>query len=133
MYKKIQVEINQLTGLVLRACIKIHTEIGPGCFEKVYEETLYYELVKKDIAIERQLLMPIRYEDLEIRDEYRVDLLVERKLVIEIKSVERIAPVHFKQVRTYLKLLNLKNGLLLNFNEEWMKEGFHSVFNNDGE
>jgi len=88
---------------------------------------------KERHAIERQLLMPIRYEDLEIRDAYRVDLLVERKLVIEIKSVERIAPVHFKQVRTYLKLLNLKNGLLLNFNEEWMKEGFQRVFNNDGE
>jgi GxxExxY protein len=81
---------------VLRACIIIHTEIGPGCFEIFYEETLYYELVKKDIAIERPLLMPIRYKDLEIRDAYRVNLLVEKKLVIEIKSVERIAPVHFK-------------------------------------
>jgi len=116
----------------LDACIKIHTGIGPGCFEKVYEETLYYELHKRNIFVERQLLMPISYEELLINDAYRVDLLVEKELVIEIKSIERLAPVHFKQVMTYLKLMKLKNGLLLNFNVEWMKEGFHRVFNNEG-
>jgi GxxExxY protein len=125
-------EINQLTGIVLDACIKIHTEIGPGCFEKVYEETLYYEFQKRRILVERQLLMPISYEELVINDAYRVDLLVEKKLIIEIKSIERLAAVHFKQVMTYLKLMKLKNGLLLNFNVEWMKEGFHRVFNNEG-
>jgi GxxExxY protein len=125
-------EVNQLTGIVLDACIKIHTEIGPGCFERVYEETLYYELIKRDLYVERQLLMPIQYEELAIYDAYRIDLLLENKVVIEIKSIERIAPVHFKQVMTYLKLSKLKNGLLLNFNVEWMKEGFHRVFNNDG-
>ena len=125
-------EINELTGIVLDACIKIHKEIGPGCFEKVYEETLYYELAKRDIYVERQLLMPISYEELFIRDSYKIDLLVEKKLIIEIKSIERLAPVHYKQVMTYLKLMKLKNGLLLNFNVEWMKEGFHRVFNNEG-
>jgi GxxExxY protein len=125
-------EINQLTGIVLDACIKIHSEIGPGCFEKVYEETLYYELSKRNIEVERQLIMPISYEKLFISDAYRIDLLADKKLVIEIKSVERLAPVHYKQVMTYLKLMKLKNGLLLNFNVEWMKEGFHRVFNNDG-
>lgn len=125
-------EVNQLTGTVLDACIKIHRDVGPGCFEKVYEETLYYELLKRNILVERQLMMPIIYEELLINDAYRVDLLVERKLIIEIKSIERLAPVHFKQVMTYLKLLKLKNGLLLNFNVEWMKEGFHRVFNNEG-
>jgi GxxExxY protein len=125
-------EVNQLTGIVLDACIKIHTEIGPGCFERVYEETLYYELIKRNLYVERQLLMPIHYEELAIYDAYRIDLLLENKVVIEIKSIERIAPVHFKQVMTYLKLSKLKNGLLLNFNVEWMKEGFHRVFNNDG-
>lgn len=125
-------EINQLTGIVLDACIQIHKEIGPGCFEKVYEETLYYELFKRNIDAERQLLMPISYEELFIGDAYRIDLLVDKKLIIEIKSVERLAPVHYKQVMTYLKLMKLKNGLLLNFNVEWMKEGFHRVFNNEG-
>ena len=125
-------EVNQLTGIVLDACIKIHTDIGPGCFEKVYEETLYYELFKRDIEVERQVLMSISYEKLLVNDAYRIDLLVDKKLVIEIKSIERLAPVHYKQVKTYLKLTKLKNGLLLNFNVEWMKEGFHRVFNNEG-
>jgi GxxExxY protein len=125
-------EINTLTGIVLDACIKIHTTIGPGCFEKVYEEALYYELVNRDIFLERQVLMPISYEKLLVEDAYRMELLAEKKLVIEIKSIERLAPVHFKQVMTYLKLSGLKNGLLLNFNVEWMKDGFHRVFNNDG-
>ena len=124
--------INILTGIVLDACIKIHTAIGPGCFEKVYEEALYYELVNREVFTERQVLMPISYEQLYIEDAYRMDLVAEKKLIIEIKSIERFAPVHFKQVMTYLKLSGLKNGLLLNFNVEWMKEGFHRVFNNDG-
>ena len=125
-------DINMLTGIVLDVSIKIHTAIGPGCFEKVYEEALYYELVNRNVNTERQILMPIRYEQLFIEDAYRIDLMAEKMLVIEIKSLERLAPVHFKQVMTYLKLSKLKNGLLLNFNVEWMKDGFHRVFNNDG-
>lgn len=125
-------EINEITGIVLDACIKIHTEIGPGCFEKVYEETLNYEILERRLRIERQLVLPIRYEEVFVEDAYKIDLLVEDKLVIEIKSVERIHPVHFKQVKTYLKLMKLKNGILLNFNVEWMKNGFYRVFNNDG-
>lgn len=76
--------------------------------------------------------MPISYANLLIEDAYRIDLLAEKKLVIEIKSLERIAPVHFKQVMTYLKLSGLKNGLLINFGIEWIKDGFHRVFNNEG-
>jgi len=125
-------EINELAGIVLDTSIKIHKAIGPGCFEKVYAEPLYYELSKKNIWVEKQVLMPIKYEHLLIEDAYRIDLLAEKKLVIEIKSLERLAPIHFKQVMTYLKLSGLKNGLLLNFNVEWMKEGFHRVFNNQG-
>jgi GxxExxY protein len=125
-------DINILTGTVLNACIKIHTTIGPGCFERIYEEALYYELIKRNTLVERQILMPIIYEKLQIEDAYRLDLLVEKQLVIEIKSLERLAPVHFKQVMTYLKLSGLKNGVLLNFNAAWMKDGFHRVFNNDG-
>jgi GxxExxY protein len=125
-------EVNVLTGMILDACIRIHTTIGPGCFEKVYEETPYYELNERKVLVERQVLMPISYGKLLIDDAYRMDLLVENKLVVEIKSLERLAPVHYKQVMTYLKLSRLKNGLLLNFNVEWMKQGFHRVFNNDG-
>ena len=89
-------------------------------------------MTKRGISIERQVLMPITYETLLIEDAYRIDLLLEQQLVLEIKSLERLVPVHFKQVMTYLKLSKLKNGILLNFNVEWMKDGFHRVFNNDG-
>ena len=125
-------EIEKLTGIVLDTCIKIHTKIGPGCFEKVYEEVLYHELYKRQLYLERQVLMPILYDDLIINDAYRIDILVEDKLILEIKSVEKVIPVHFKQLRTYLNLMQLKNGILLNFNVEWMKFGFHRVFNNVG-
>ena len=125
-------DINILTGTVLDAFIKIHPTIGPGCFERVYEEALYYELIKRNTLVERHVLMPIIYEQLHVEDAYRLDLLVEKQLVVEIKSLERLAPVHFKQVMTYLKLSGLKNGVLINFNVEWMKDGFHRVFNNDG-
>jgi GxxExxY protein len=125
-------EMNTVTGIVVDACIKIHTIIGPGCFERVYEEALYYELIMRDVKVSRQVTMGIRYEDLEIPDAYKIVLIVERSLILEIKSLERLAPVHFKQVMTYLKLANLKNGILLNFNVEWMKDGIHRVFNNEG-
>ena len=125
-------EISQLTAMVLNSCIKIHTKIGPGCYEKVYEEALHYELAKSGVDIERQVLLPIEYEDLFIEDAYRIDLLIEDKLIIEIKAVEKLAAVHFKQIRTYLKLLEIKNGILLNFNVDWMKDGFNRVFNNKG-
>jgi GxxExxY protein len=125
-------EMNTVTGIVVDACIKIHTIIGPGCFERVYEEALYSELIMRDVKVSRQVTMGIRYEDLEIPDAYKIDLIVERSLILEIKSLERLAPVHFKQVMTYLKLANLKNGILLNFNVEWMKDGIHRVFNNEG-
>ena len=125
-------EINKLTGIILDACIKIHRTIGPGCFEKVYEEALYYELLQRCVLTERQVLLSISYETLLIDDAYRLDLLADRQLILEVKSLERLAPVHFKQVMTYLKLSGLKNGLLLNFNVEWMKDGFHRIFNNNG-
>ena len=124
--------IDTITGIVLDCCIKIHSRIGPGCFEKVYEETLNYELCKRGLVVERQQLMPILYEAFIIQDAYKLDLMIEKKLVIEVKSVERLAPVHFRQVMTYLKLSGLKNGLLLNFDVELMKNGFNRVFNNDG-
>lgn len=125
-------EINELTGRILDTCIKIHTKIGPGCFEKVYEEILYYEFYWQGIKAKRQIFLPISYEDLVVDDAYKIDLLVEDRLIIEIKSVEKLTAVHFKQIRTYLKLMKIKNGLLLNFNVDLMKEGFHRVFNNEG-
>ncbi|MFT3826444.1 MAG: GxxExxY protein [Chitinophagaceae bacterium] len=125
-------EINELTGLVVDLSVKIHSNVGPGCFERVYEELLYYEMQKRNLTIHRQLLMPISYDDLLIRDAYKLDLLVDNRLIIEIKSVEHVSAVHFKQLQTYLKLMKLKNGMLLNFKTELMRDGIFRVFNNSG-
>lgn len=125
-------EINELTGIIVHTCLKIHNRIGPGCYEKVYEEILYYELVKMDIAVQRQLLLPIEYEALHIPNAYKIDLLVEERLILELKSVYPLPPVYFKQIRTQLSLLNLKHGMILNFKTEKMKDGIHRIFNNSG-
>jgi GxxExxY protein len=124
--------INELTGIVVDLCIKIHSKIGPGCFERVYEEILYYELVKLGLKVQRQLLLPIQYEELNIENAYKLDLLVEDMLILELKTVNPLPSVFFKQIRTHLSLLDLKYGMLLNFKVELMKDGVHRVFNNFG-
>ena len=125
-------EINEITGIVLDTCIKIHSAIGPGCFERVYEEALNYDLSLHGFNVKRQLVFPMTYKEVMVKRAYKVDLIIEDKLVIEVKSVEHLLPVHFQQLRTYLKMMDLKNGLLLNFNVLWMKHGFHRIFNNSG-
>jgi len=125
-------EIDRLTETIIGLCMKIHSSVGPGCLERVYEEILYYEICKKNITVQRQILMPIVYERLIIPDAYKLDLIIEERLILEIKSIETIAPVHFKIVMTYLNLTNLKNGMILNFKVNRMKEGIHRVFNNSG-
>jgi GxxExxY protein len=124
--------INELTGIVVDICIKIHSRVGSGCFEKVYEEILYYEFTKMGLKVQRQVLLPIEYEELRIENAYKLDLLVEDMLVLELKTVHPLPPVFFKQIRTQLSLLNLKYGMLLNFKVELMKDGIHRVFNNFG-
>lgn len=126
------VAINELTEVVIGLCIKIHSRIGPGCFEKIYEEILYYELTKLGLLVKRQLLLPVDYEELYIKDAYKIDLLVENRLVLELKSVHPLPLVYFNQVQTQLSLLNLKNGMLINFKVPKMKDGIHRVFNNFG-
>ena len=126
-------KINELTGIVVDTAIKIHSKIGPGCFEKVYEEILNYELQKMGFLIYRQLLLPIEYETLRVENAYKLDLLVENKLIIELKSVSPFPSVYFKQLSTQLGLLNLKNGMILNFKVDLMKEGIFRVYNNRGQ
>jgi GxxExxY protein len=108
-------ETNTISGFIVEKAILIHKKVGPGCFERVYEELLYFELIQCGLEVERQLPMPIDYKHLHIKDAYRLDLLVESKIIIEIKSVEYLHPIHFRQLTTYLALTNLKNGILLNF------------------
>lgn len=124
--------INKLTGLIVDLCIKIHNKIGPGCFERVYEEILDYELCKVGIEAKAQLLLPIHWETLHIDNAYKLDLLIENKLIVGLKSQYPLASVYFNQMHTHLSLLNLKHGLLINFKVQLMKEGIHRVFNNFG-
>ncbi len=124
--------IDELTNTVINTCIKIHSRVGPGCFEKVYEEILYYELVKLGVKVERQVLMPLDYEELHIKNAYKLDLLIDDKLIAELKSVYPLPPVYFNQLKTHLSLLNLKHGMLINFKVPLMKDGIHRVFNNKG-
>jgi GxxExxY protein len=101
-------------------------------FEKVYEELLYYELTKLGLKTERQLLLPIQYEELNIKNAYKPDLLIDDRLVLELKTLYPLPSVYFKQIRTQLSLLDLKYGMLLNLKVELMKDGIHRVFNNFG-
>ncbi len=124
--------INELTGIIVDLCIKIHRKVGPGCFERVYEEILYYELTKLGYKVHRQVMLPIEYDELYIDNAYKLDLIVEDMLVMELKSVYPLPPVYFKQIKTQLSLLNLKHGFLINFKVELMKDGIHRVYNNFG-
>ncbi|MCY7291849.1 MAG: GxxExxY protein [Ferruginibacter sp.] len=124
--------IDQLTKIVISICIKIHNKIGPGCYEKVYEEILYYELTKMGFKVERQILMPIAWEELRVEGAFKLDLLVEDRLIIELKSVNPLPSVFFKQIRTHLSLMDLKYGMLINFKVDMMREGLHRVYNNNG-
>ena len=120
---------NDISRVIVDASYRIHEELGPGLFESVYEEILSYELMKKGLYISRQKTIPIVWEEIKMEHGFRADLIVENKVLIEIKSVESIAPVHQKQVLTYLKLTNLKLGLLINFNEAYIKNGITRIVN----
>lgn len=126
------VTINDLTAVVVDLCFKMHNKIGSGCYEKVYEEILTYELNKLGYFVERQLLLPIHYEELYIPDAYKLDMLVEGRLILELKSIYPLPPVFFNQVKTHLSFLNLKHGMLLNFKVPRMKDGIFRIFNNSG-
>lgn len=121
---------NELAKIVVNTAFKIHNQYGPGLFESVYEELMYYELGKQGLNIKRQIPIPLVHELIKLEAGFRADLIVEDKLLIEIKSIECIAPVHYKQVTTYLKLANIKLGLLINFNVALIKDGIQRIVNN---
>ena len=123
-------ELNKITGQVVDAAIKVHTESGPGLFKSVYEEVLAYELRKRGLLVERQVPVPVSYNNLKMEVGFRADLIIEKQVIAEINSIESIAPVHKKQVLTYLRLTGLKIGILINFNEELLKNGITRLFNN---
>ena len=121
---------NEISALIVNKAYDIHVQLGPGLLESVYEEILYYELNKEGLFVERQKAIPIIWEDMKMNIGFRADLIVEEKVIIEIKSVETIAPVHKKQLLTYLKVADMKLGLLINFNERLIKNGITRIVNN---
>ncbi|QFG53820.1 GxxExxY protein [Chryseobacterium sp.] len=120
---------NDISKLIFDAGLKVHKALGPGLLESAYEECLYYELLKTGLFVEKQKPMPLIYEEVKLEVGYRIDLLVEGKVVIEVKSVDALNEVHLAQILTYLKLSNCKLGLLINFNTLLLKNGVKRVIN----
>ena len=121
---------NELSKIIVDCCYKIHKALGPGLLESVYEEVLYYVLIKNGLRCERQMGVPVTYENIKMDIGFRADIIVESKVIVELKSVEKILPVHKKQLLTYLKLTGMKLGLLVNFNVELIKNGITRIVNN---
>lgn len=117
----------ELTGSILKCAYKVHSALGPGLLESAYEECLHYELDKTGLEVIRQKPMPLIYNDKKLDIGYRIDLLVEGKVILEIKSVEAVNPVHPAQLMTYLKLSGCMIGFLFNFNVESLKDGIKRV------
>ena len=121
---------NELAKIVVSITYDIHTNLSPGLFESVYETIMEYELIhSKNLFIKRQTPIPVIQKNQKLDFGFRSDLIIENKLIVEIKSIDAVAPVHYKQVLTYLKLTNLKLGLLINFNEELLKTGIKRIVN----
>ncbi|WP_415327174.1 GxxExxY protein [Chryseobacterium sp. MMS23-Vi53] len=120
---------NELSKIVFETGLKIHKKLGAGLFEHVYEECLFYELTKLGLFVEKQKLLPIIYEELKIENAFRLDMIVENKLILEIKTVDYINPTHKSQLLTYLKMTNCKLGLLINFQSDLFKNGVTRMIN----
>ncbi len=121
---------NEISKKVLNSCMEIHIKLGPGLLESVYEEILYHELIDKGLKVKRQVPIPVIWKNKHMGIGYRADLIVENKVIIELKSVEMLAKVHPKQLLTYLRLTDIKLGLLINFGAKLMKDGISRVVNN---
>jgi GxxExxY protein len=118
---------NELTYQIRGAVWDVYNDLGPGLLESVYEEALCYELEQRGLRVERQKPVPIVYKGNVLKTDLRLDLMIEDKIIIELKSVEELKPVFYKQTKTYLKLMNKRIGLLVNFGEYDMKEGIHRI------
>jgi len=121
---------NELSKIVFDCALKVHQSLGPGLLESAYEECLFYELKKSNLEVQKQKALPLVYEEVKLDVGYRIDIIVENKLIIEIKSVEALNEVHFAQLLTYLKLTDCKLGLLINFNVALIKNGIKRIVNN---
>ncbi|MEW6617871.1 MAG: GxxExxY protein [bacterium] len=121
---------NELSNIVIGMAIKVHDALGPGLLESAYKECLAYKIAEQGLLVEKEKTLPLTFEQVKLECGYRVDLLVEKKLIIEVKSLEALTEIHLAQILTYLKLSNCKLGLLINFNVLRLKEGIKRVVNN---
>jgi len=120
---------NEISKIIVDVAYRIHYNLGPGLLESVYEEIMYYELSKEAVKVKRQCGIPVIWDNIKMELGFRADLIVENKVIIEIKSLETIAKIHPKQLLTYLKITGFKLGLLINFNEVLIKDGITRIVN----
>ncbi len=120
---------NEISGMIVDAALRIHPRIGPGLFESVYERILRFELEKRGLRVLVQHPVPVVYESIQIDEAFRADLIVQDKVIVELKSVEKIAPVHARQLLTYLRLSGMRLGLLINFNVPLIMKGITRMAN----
>lgn len=121
--EKVKMNVNKLTEKIIGCAIEVHKHLGPGLLESAYEDCLYYELCKSELHVRRQVPVPVIYKEIKLECGYRIDILVEEKVVIELKSIECFSPVHEAQILTYMKFANIRIGLLMNFNVTLLKNG----------
>jgi len=121
---------NEISEKIIGCAIQVHRELGPGLLESSYKECIYYELVQSGLLVEKQKPLPLVYKEVKLECGYRIDLIVERKVIVEVKAVEALNDIHLAQVLTYLKLSKVKLGLLMNFNFTLLKSGIKRVVNN---
>lgn len=126
---KPQMDVEEVAGIVIDAAVNLHKDLGPGLLESVYEAILARELSERGLVVERQKSVPIHYHGLTLDEGFRLDLFVDDQLIVELKSVENIHPVHPKQLLTYMRLMNLPLGLLINFGAPLLKDGLQRVVN----
>ncbi|MDI5948588.1 GxxExxY protein [Flavobacterium yafengii] len=120
---------NEISKIVFESALKVHKVLGPGLLESAYEECLFYELKKFDLKVEKQKALPLIYEEVKLDVGYRIDIIIEDKFIVEVKSVEALTDIHLAQLLTYLRLSDCRLGLLINFNVKLLKEGVRRVIN----
>ena len=125
----LSMEINQITEKIIGAAIEIHKTLGPGLLESAYEECLCYELSRARISFRRQVDLPVSYKEVKLDCGYRIDLLVEEEVIIELNTVEKLLPIHEAQLLTYLKMMDKRLGLLVNFNVPVLRDGIKRIAN----
>lgn len=121
--------LNEITGQIVDSAMKVHTALGPGLLESAYEACLVHELRKRSLRVQNQVELPVRYEEVYLDIGYRIDLLVEDQVIVELKAIAELAPIHEAQLLSYLKLSNLRIGLLINFHVSKLKDGIRRLVN----